>query len=291
MQALCGDFYLDLFAMHQERTTTAALPLVTTSEVTSPATATGALPVISGEHVHTLPGESGFREGLRVAGFMCLGFVVMGMGVGVLVSSYGLAWWVAPVLSAVVFAGSVEFLLVGMIAAAAPLSLIVSTTLIMNARHLVYGISYPLQNVRGGFAKALAVYMLCDEAFAVNTGPGSKNYRQGRILTVSLLLWASWWGGSTLGYFVGAAFLSNLAGVDFVMTGMFIILSIDAYRAVKDHITATLAAAASISAIVFFPQSMLLVALLTLVVMLILRHVLGSPQDAGRNETQEGQHA
>lgn len=291
MQALCGDFYLDLFAMHQERTTTAALPLVTTSEVTSPATATGALPVISGEHVHTLPGESGFREGLRVAGFMCLGFVVMGMGLGVLVSSYGLAWWVAPVLSAVVFAGSVEFLLVGMIAAAAPLSLIVSTTLIMNARHLVYGISYPLQNVRGGFAKALAVYMLCDEAFAVNTGPGSKNYRQGRILTVSLLLWASWWGGSTLGYFVGAAFLSNLAGVDFVMTGMFIILSIDAYRAVKDHITATLAAAASISAIVFFPQSMLLVALLTLVVMLILRHVLGSPQDAGRNETQEGQHA
>ena len=277
--------------MYQERTTTASLPFVTTSEVTSPATATGALPVISGEHVHTLPGESGFREGLRVAGFMCLGFVVMGMGLGVLVSSYGLPWWVAPALSAVVFAGSVEFLLVGMIAAAAPLSLIASTTLIMNARHLVYGISYPLQNVRGGFAKALAVYMLCDEAFAVNTGPGSKNYRQGRILTVSLLLWASWWGGSTLGYFVGAAFLSNLAGVDFVMTGMFIILSIDAYRAVKDHITTTLTAAASISAIVFFPQSMLLVALLTLVVMLILRHVLGSPQDAGRNETQEGQHA
>lgn len=277
--------------MYQERTTTASLPFVTTSEVTSPATATGALPVISGEHVHTLPGESGFREGLRVAGFMCLGFVVMGMGLGVLVSSYGLAWWVAPVLSAVVFAGSVEFLLVGMIAAAAPLSLIASTTLIMNARHLVYGISYPLQNVRGGFAKALAVYMLCDEAYAVNTGPGSENYRQGRILTVSLLLWVSWWGGSTLGYFVGAAFLSNLAGVDFVMTGMFIILSIDAYRAVKDHVTASLAAAASITAIILYPQSMLLIALLALVCFLILRHLVQGRQDVCKNSTQESQYA
>lgn len=277
--------------MRQERTTTASLPLVTASEATSPATATGALPVFVGEHVHTLPGESGFREGLRVAGFMCLGFVVMGMGLGVLVSSYGLPWWVAPVLSAVVFAGSVEFLLVGMIAAANPLSLIASTTLIMNARHLVYGISYPLQNVRGIFAKTLAVYMLCDEAYAVNTGPGSKSFRQGRILSVSILLWASWWGGSTLGYFVGAAFLSNLEGVDFVMTGMFIILSIDAYRAVKDHITASLAVAASITAILLYPQSMLLVALLTLVVLLILRHLLQRRQGARKNSNEEGQHA
>lgn len=264
---------------------TSAAGAATPGQVNSPMLATGTLPAITGEHLSTLPGESGFREGLRVAGFMCLGFIVMGMGLGVLVASYGLPWWVAPVLSSLVFAGSVEFLLVGMIAAAAPLSLIASTTLIMNARHLVYGISYPLQNVRGGIAKTLAIYMLCDEAYAVNTAPGSQNFRSSRIMTVSVLLWSSWWGGSLLGVFVGAAFLSHLEGVDFVMTGMFVILSIDAYRGVKDNVTASLAAAASITAIILFPGSMLLVALLTLVVLLVIRHYAG--KRAGRGA--EGQ--
>ncbi|WP_336886201.1 AzlC family ABC transporter permease [Rothia nasimurium] len=239
----------------------------------SPASGATASAPITGEHISQLPGESGFKEGLRVAGVLCIGFVVMGMGLGVLVASVGLPWWVAPALSAIVFAGSVEFLLVGMIAAAAPLSLIASTTLLMNARHLVYGISYPLQNVKGNLAKALAVYMLCDEAYALNTAPGSQNFRSSRIMTVSVVLWLSWWGGSTLGVILGATFLSHLEGVDFVMTGMFLVLSIDAYRAVKDRITASLAVAASLTAIVLAPHSMLLVSLLTLVVLLMIRHL------------------
>ncbi|WP_421084872.1 AzlC family ABC transporter permease [Rothia nasimurium] len=229
---------------------------------------------ISGEHPTQLPGESGFREGLRVSAVLCVGFVVMGMGLGVLVASVGLPWWVAPALSAIVFAGSVEFLLVGMIASAAPLSLIASTTLLMNARHLVYGISYPLQNVKGNLAKVLAVYMLCDEAYALNTAPGSQSFRSSRIMTVSVLLWVSWWGGSTLGAILGATFLSHLQGVDFVMTGMFLVLSIDAYRAVKDRITATLAIISSLTAIILAPHSMLLVSLLTLVVLLVIRHLV-----------------
>lgn len=232
----------------------------------------------------TLPGESGLREGLRVAGILCLGFVVMGMGLGVLVASVGLPWWVAPAFSAIVFAGSVEFLLVGMIAAATPLTLIASTTLLMNTRHLVYGISYPLQNVKGNLAKALAIYMLCDEAYALNTAPGSQYFRSSRIMTVSVVLWLSWWGGSTLGVVLGATFLSHLEGVDFVMTGMFVILSIDAYRAVKDNITATLAVVASLTAIVLAQHSMLLVSLLTLVALLMIRHLV-------TRKTQESAHA
>ncbi|MBF0809207.1 AzlC family ABC transporter permease [Rothia nasimurium] len=239
---------------------------------------------ITGEHINQLPGESGFREGLRVAGVLCIGFVVMGMGLGVLVASVGLPWWVAPALSAIVFAGSVEFLLVGMIATSTPLSLIASTTLLMNARHLVYGISYPLQNVKGNLAKALTVYMLCDEAYALNTAPGSQNFRSSRIMTVSVVLWLSWWGGSTLGVILGATFLSHLEGVDFVMTGMFLVLSIDAYRAVKDHITASLAVAASLTAIVLAPHSMLLVSLLTLVALLMIRHAVA--QHAATSEKE-----
>ncbi len=263
-----------LIAMHHTSPDTGQLDAIPSpSPLPSPASGAAASAPVTGEYVHQLPGESGFREGLRVAGVLCLGFVVMGMGLGVLVASVGLPWWVAPALSAIVFAGSVEFLLVGLIASSAPLALVASTTLLMNARHLVYGISYPLQNVKGNLAKALAVYMLCDEAYALNTAPGSQNFRSSRIMTVSVVLWLSWWGGSTLGVILGATFLSHLEGVDFVMTGMFLVLSIDAYRAVKDRITASLAVAASLTAIVLAPHSMLLVSLLTLVVLLIIRHL------------------
>ncbi len=75
------------------------------------------------------------------------------------------------------------------------------------------------------------------------------------------------------------------------MTGMFIILSIDAYRAVKDHVTASLSAAASITAIILYPQSMLLIALLALVCFLILRHLVQGRQGACENSTQESQYA
>ncbi|WP_237241485.1 AzlC family ABC transporter permease [Rothia nasimurium] len=260
--------------MHHTSPDTGQLDAVPSpSPLPIPASGATASAPIAGEHISQLPGESGFKEGLRVAGVLCIGFVVMGMGLGVLVASVGLPWWVAPALSAIVFAGSVEFLLVGLIASSAPLALVASTTLLMNARHLVYGISYPLQNVKGNLAKALAVYMLCDEAYALNTAPGSQNFRSSRIMTVSVVLWLSWWGGSTLGVILGATFLSNLEGVDFVMTGMFIVLSIDAYRAVKDRITASLAVIASLTAIVLAPHSILLVSLLTLVVLLMIRHL------------------
>ncbi len=267
-------FFPTLSPMHQPKPSLSpASPAPSVGSRPDAAPAAGPAAPIEGGHQAQFPGESGFREGLRVAGVLCVGFIVMGMGLGVLVSSVGLPWWVAPALSAIVFAGSVEFLLVGMIAASAPLTLIASTTLLMNARHLVYGISYPLQNVKGNLAKALAVYMLCDEAYALNTAPGSQNFRSSRIMTVSVLLWVSWWGGSTLGAIVGTAFLSHLEGVDFVMTGMFLVLSINAYRAVKDRVTASLAVAASLTAIVLAPHSMLLVSLLTLVALLIIRHL------------------
>ncbi len=72
------------------------------------------------------------------------------------------------------------------------------------------------------------------------------------------------------------------------MTGMFLVLSIDAYRAVKDRITASLAVAASLTAIVLAPHSMLLVSLLALVALLVIRHL--STQRKGVS-AQEAPHA
>lgn len=103
-------------AMHHTSPDTGQLSAPSTpANLPSPASGATASAPITGEHISQLPGESGFKEGLRVAGVLCIGFFVMGTGLGVLVASMGLPWWVAPALSAIVFAGSVEFLLVGWI--------------------------------------------------------------------------------------------------------------------------------------------------------------------------------
>lgn len=103
------------------------------------------------------PRESGFAEAMRVAGVIMLGLFFVGIGLGVLVHSYHLPFWVAPLLPVLVFAGSVEFVLIDMMSNHASLFSIAVMTLLINSRHLMYGLSYPIERVRGGLAKFYTV--------------------------------------------------------------------------------------------------------------------------------------
>ena len=138
-------------------------------------------------------------------------------------------------------------------------------------RHLVYGLSYPLHNVKGFWAKALAIHTLCDEAFAVNSGP-DRNERSGaRILWVNVLIYVSWVLSVILGYVLGASFLNDLKGVDFVMVAIFTVLAMDGYRANPDRVTALFVAVSAAVALIFAPSSFLVVALGSYVVVLLAR--------------------
>src|SRR6185295_5705992 len=97
-----------------------------------------------------------------------LGIFPLGVALGMLVMQAGLPWWLAPALSVAIFAGSLELLLVGMIAATAPLAAIAVTTLVVNSRHVFYAFSFPLHLVRNPVAKAYSVYSMIDEAYAVS---------------------------------------------------------------------------------------------------------------------------
>jgi 4-azaleucine resistance transporter AzlC len=92
------------------------------------------------------------------------GLFALGIGFGVLVTSHGFRWWLAPTISGLMFAGSVEFLLIGLLATAAPIGAIAVTTLLINSRHLFYGLSFPLHRVTGWHRRAYSVFALCDEA-------------------------------------------------------------------------------------------------------------------------------
>lgn len=203
-----------------------------------------------------------------------LGLFFVGIGLGVLVHSYHLPFWVAPLLPTVVFAGSVEFVLIDMVSNHASLFSIAVMTLLINSRHLMYGLSYPIERVRGGLAKFYTVYTLIDEAYALNTGPDRHKLRGSRILWIHAGLHLSVLASATLGYMLGASFLSELKGVDFVMTALFAVLAIDAYQASKDHLIGVMAAASAAVGLLVAPQSMLLISMVVYILLLVSRFVV-----------------
>lgn len=240
---------------------------------------TGMIPVVEATASPNAQGsqqlsESGFTEAIRVAGVIMLGLFFVGIGLGVMVHSYGLPFWVAPLLPVLVFAGSVEFVLIDMVSNNASLFSIAVMTLLINSRHLMYGLSYPIERVRGGLAKFYTVYTLIDEAYALNTGPDRHKLRGSRILWIHAGLHLSVLASATLGYVLGASFLSDLKGVDFVMTALFAVLAIDAYHASKDHVIGVMAAVSAAVGLVLAPQSMLLISMVVYILLLVSRFVV-----------------
>lgn len=215
--------------------------------------------------------QNDIRLAMADSSVVMLGIAVLGLGLGVILSAHHMPFWAAPLISSLVFAGSVEFLMVGMISGGVSIASIALTVFLVNARHLVYGLSYPLHRIKGFWAKALAIHTLCDEAFAVNSGPDRHERSGARILWVNVLIYVSWVLSVILGYVLGASFLSSLKGMDFVMVAIFTVLAMDGYRANPDRVTALFVAVSAAVALIFVPSSFLVVTLGSYVVLLLAR--------------------
>lgn len=240
---------------------------------------TGVIPVVEAPASPDIQGsqqprESGFAEAMRTAGVVMAGLFFVGIGLGVVVHSYGFPLWLAAGLPAIVFAGSVEFVLLDMMSLHASLVSIALMTLLVNSRHLMYGLSYPIERVRGPFAKFYSVYTLTDEAYVLNSGPDRHTLRGSRILWIHAGMQVSVICGTLLGYVLGVSFLSELKGLDFVMTALFAILTVDAYRESKDRLTAIIAVVAAAAGLLIAPQSMLVVSMVVYLALLVARFVV-----------------
>lgn len=201
-----------------------------------------------------------------------LAFIPLGMALGFLVVHAGLSWWWAPTFAAVIYAGSLEFLMVGLAAAAAPVATVALTTFIVNARHVFYALSFPLHRVHGFWAKAYSTYTLSDEAYAVGVSPEAQGWTTRPILLMQVCFQLLWVSGATLGGLLGEALpIDRLEGLDFALTALFIVLAIDAYRQRPDRFTAVLAAACAATAWLLVPDQLLVCAFAAFTAVLLVR--------------------
>ncbi|MFJ7948314.1 AzlC family ABC transporter permease [Streptomyces sp. NPDC096354] len=206
-----------------------------------------------------------------------LGFLPLGLAFGALVTQSGLDWWWAGLSAALVFGGSFEFLLIGMVTASAPLAAIAVSALLVNLRHVFYTLSFPLHRVSGRLGKAYSTYAMCDEAYALTTGEQARTWPGRRILRLQFFLHLYWAGSSTAGALLGSLIPDSVTGLDFALTALFTVLALDAVRDLRGDVpTPVLAALSALAARLLFPGQMLLAAFTLFTAALLARHLTTS---------------
>ncbi len=207
-----------------------------------------------------------------------MGYLAIGIAFGLMFQEIGYNFIWAFFMSLTIYAGSGQYLGVSLLASAATLGTVAVMTLLINFRHLVYGLSM-LEKFRGmGLRKFYMIFSLTDETYALLSstqapiGVDPKNF----YFAIALLDQSYWILGSVIGAVAGALLPIDTTGIDFAMTALFVVIAVDQWRAYKRHLPALLGGAVTIVSLALVgPENMLLPALGVIVlVLLILRERL-----------------
>ena len=182
------------------------------------------------------------------------GFLFLGMAYGILMRTRGFHPLFPTVMALTIFGGSLEYVCVGMLCSAfAPVETLLMALLIQ-ARHLFYGLAM-LDKYRGrGWKTPLLIYGMCDESFSINCAaePPAGIDRGWFYLWVTLLNWSYWILGATLGAQLGAALPFDTAGLDFVMTAMFVVIFLENWLKEKQHISSLIGMICTVGCLLLF---------------------------------------
>ncbi|MGW3390448.1 AzlC family ABC transporter permease [Streptomyces cinereoruber] len=169
-------------------------------------------------------------EAFRLTLPVAMAYIPLGVAFGVLLTASGVNWYWAPLSTLLIYAGSIEFLAVGFMVAGLPLYQVAFTSLIVNFRHIFYGLSFPIGRLRGRVRKAYGVFALTDETYGITSaGPGA--HLTGRQITVVQVVSHAWWFlGALLGALLGQVVPESVKGFEFALTAMFLTLAVNAVR-------------------------------------------------------------
>ena len=182
------------------------------------------------------------------------GFWFLGMAYGIYMNVSGFSFVYPLLMSMTIFGGSLEFVAVSMLLSPyAPVQVFVMS-LMIQARHLFYGIAM-LDKFKGlGWKKYYLIFGMCDETFSINyTAEIPDDVDRGWFyFFVTLLNQFYWVSGATIGGLLGNLIHFNTEGLDFVMTAMFVVIFMEQWLKEKRHISAWIGLAASVGCLLIF---------------------------------------
>ena len=182
------------------------------------------------------------------------GFWFLGMAYGIYMNVSGFSFVYPMIMSIVIFGGSLEFVTVSMLLSAfAPLQAFIMAVMVQ-ARHLFYGIAMLDKFKNMGWKKYYLIYGMCDETFSVNYSADiPEDVDRGWFyFWVTLFNQLYWVSGATLGGLLGNLIKFNTEGLDFVMTAMFVVIFMEQWMKEKVHLSELIGMIASVGCLVIF---------------------------------------
>ena len=189
------------------------------------------------------------------------GYVFLGFGFGILMyqSGYGAGWSFA--MSLLIYAGSMQYVAVGLLTGGASLLTTALTTLVVNARHLFYGISMVDAYKGLGKKKAYMIFTLTDETFSLVSReqlPEGVD-RHSYCFLVSLFDHVWWISGTVLGALAGSLIPMNYEGIEFVLTALFVTIFVEQWLSTKDHVPALVGLGSTAACLLVFGKDLFLI--------------------------------
>ena len=215
--------------------------------------------------------QAAFKETIPVL----FGYIPLGMAFGILFNELGFHWIYATLMSITIYAGAGQFMAVGLLANHAGFIEVAITTLLLNSRHLFYGISLLNKFKIRGWRKFYLIFGLTDETYSLLTGtrPPEDKKETNFYLLITALDHSYWVIGSTIGAILGANMTIDTTGLDFTLPALFMVLAIEQYKVIRESRPFIMAGAVAFLSIWLFSRdNMLLMSiLLSIVVLLVFR--------------------
>jgi 4-azaleucine resistance transporter AzlC len=176
-----------------------------------------------------------FKEAVRGTIPVMFGYVPIGIAFGFLLTQSGYFWLYAVLMSIVIYSGATQFLAIGFFVNHAAMIEIAVTTLLLNLRHSFFGLSLIRKFSGVSRVKPYLIFALTDETYALLTSMDEPEQQSKAryYFFISLLNHLYWIIGTLIGALIGQVIKTDLRGMDFALTALFVVLVIEQYRKVR----------------------------------------------------------
>lgn len=190
-----------------------------------------------------------------------MGYLVLGFAFGLLLVSFDYAWYLAPLMSLVIYAGALQFVAISFFNVKAGLLDIAIATFFINIRQSFYGLSLLKRFKKTGKLKAYLIFALTDETYALLTTIKDDEHLKKKYYYFFLAAFnqSYWFIGSTLGAILGTNIDFNTAGLEFSLTALFVVLCLEQYKNLKKSIVFIIGAVSSLFSLIFIPSDKMLI--------------------------------
>ena len=203
------------------------------------------------------------------------GYLFLGIGFGIIMqqNGFGLGW--AAVMSLFIYAGSMQYVGVGLLTGGSGLVTAALATLLVNARHLFYGISMINAYKGTGKKKPYLIFALTDETYSLVSREQLPRgvERNAYFFLVSLFDQCYWVAGTALGSLAGSLIPMNFEGIDFALTALFVTIFVEQWLSSKDHFPAIVGVVSAAACLLLFgPDTFLIPTMILITAIFVLIH-------------------